>query len=117
MGKVLKLIWQAREDNQGLGGPSRLPPNFGDRRMKRYRRPKVIEGQIKVQRGNVEGGTDMCIFYGDDVPRCDRALVMNTLFSERLDWKKEVHPSFIDELQRRGYDLETLRFSIERKAP
>lgn len=83
--------------------------------MKRYRNPKVIEGQIKMQRGNVDGAPDMCIFYGDNVPRCDRALVMNYLCSTRLNWRQEVEPSLIDELERRGYDLETLRFSIERK--
>lgn len=84
--------------------------------MKRYRRPKVIEGQIKMQRGKVDGDTDMCIFYGDNTPRCDRALVMNTFCFGRYDTgTKEKRLSFIEELERRGYDLETLRFSIERK--
>ena len=83
--------------------------------MKRYRRPKVIEGQIKMQRGKVDGGVDMCIFYGDGTPRCDRALVMNMLCSEKLDWKSELQPSLIDELERRGYDLDTLKFSIKKK--
>jgi hypothetical protein len=82
---------------------------------KRYRAPKVIEGQIKMQRGKVDGAVDMCVFYGDDTPRCDRALVMNTLCCEWLNWKSESVPSFIDELERRGYDLDTLRFSIEKK--
>ena len=84
--------------------------------MKRYRRPKVIEGQIKMQRGNVDGAPDMCIFYGDNVPRCDRALVMNTFYFEKYDTgTREKKPSFISELEKRGYDIETLRFSIERK--
>jgi len=76
----------------------------------------VIEGQIKMQRGRVDGDDpDMCIFYGDDVPRCDRALVMNTFCFDTLTWDKKVRPSFIEELERRGYDLETLQFSIKRK--
>lgn len=84
--------------------------------MKRYRRPKVIEGQIKMQRGKVDGETDMCVFYGDNTPRCDRALVMNTFcFGSYDTGTKEKRLSFIEELERRGYDLETLRFSIERK--
>lgn len=89
--------------------------------MKRYRRPKVIEGQIKMQRGRIDGDNpDMCIFFGDNVPRCDRSLVMNALCSERMHFdlsttRPKFGPSLIDELEKRGYDLETLRFSIERK--
>jgi hypothetical protein len=85
--------------------------------MKRYRRPKVIEGQIKMQRGRVDGDDpDMCIFYGDDTPRCDRALVMNTLCFNTYDTgTRESKPSLIDELEARGYDLDTLQFSIKRK--
>lgn len=88
--------------------------------MKRYRRPKVIEGQIKAQRGKVDGDVDMCVFYGDDVPRCDRALVMNVLCAERprlnlSTTRYEFDQSFIDELESRGYDLDTLQFSIKRK--
>ena len=91
--------------------------------MKRYRRPKVTDGQMKVQKGRIDGDyPEMCIFYGDNVPRCDRALVMNAFFSERqhtdLSTRRPVFsPSFIDELEARGYDLDTLKFSIERKMP
>jgi hypothetical protein len=88
--------------------------------MKRYRRPQVVEGQIKMQKGRIDGDEDMCIFYGDNVPRCDRALVMNALCCERQHtdlstMRPKFEPSLIDELEKRGYDLDTLRFSIERK--
>lgn len=79
---------------------------------KRYRRPTVRDGQIKVQRGRLDGEVDMCIFYGDNTPRCDQALVMNLFFSSRYNYE---YPSFIEELELRGYDLDTLKFSIERK--
>lgn len=87
---------------------------------KRYRRPKVIEGQIKMQKGKIDGDIDMCIFYGDNVPRCDRALVMNALCSKRqytdLSAKHpRFEPSLVDDLEKRGYDLDTLKFSIKRK--
>jgi hypothetical protein len=81
----------------------------------RYRAPKVIEGQIKMQRGRIDGVVDMCIFYGDNTPSCDRALVMSTFCSEHIDWKQQIRPSLMDELEKRGYDLDTLRFSIEKK--
>lgn len=88
--------------------------------MKRYRRPMVVEGQIKMQKGRLDGETDILIYYGDDVPRCDRALVMNALCSERqhIDLKTmrpKFSPSLVDELERRGYDIDTLKFSVRRK--
>jgi len=82
---------------------------------KRYRSPKVIEGQIKMQRGKVDGDADMCIFCGDNVPRCDGALVMNALCFGHLSHDRKMLPSLIEELENRGYDMETLRFSIEKK--
>ena len=84
--------------------------------MKRYRAPKVSEGQIKMQRGRIDGSVDMCIFYGDNTPRCDRALVMNAFAFDRLDYKGERQPSLVEELEKRGYDMDTLKFSIEKKA-
>lgn len=88
--------------------------------MKRYRAPKVIDRQIKMQKGKVDGEADMCIFYGENTPRCDRALVMNVFCAERprlnlSSTKYEFDKSPVDELEERGYDLDTLKFSIERK--
>lgn len=85
------------------------------KKSRRYRRPKVIAGQIKMQRGRIgSDDPDICIFYGDDVPRCDRALVMNTMCSPRWSYENKSMPSFLDELEARGYDIETFKFSIER---
>ena len=84
--------------------------------MSRYRRPKVHEGQIKMQMWKHYGEVDMCIFYGDNIPKCDRSLILNSIFSEKLDWKQKLIPSLVVELDTRGYDLDTLRFSIEKKA-
>lgn len=91
------------------------PLTMMEMKIKKYRRPKVIEGAIKFQRGKCDGEVDMCVFYGDNVPRCDRALVMNLFTSEQLTWDMKIRPSFIAELESRGYDLDTLKFSIERK--
>ncbi len=87
---------------------------------KRYRRPKVVESEIKFQKGKFDDEVDMCIFYGDNVPRCDRALVLTMFCSERqrIDLstcRPKLSPSFIDELELRGYDMDTLRFSIKKK--
>jgi hypothetical protein len=93
----------------------------GNELNKRYRRPKTKDGQIIVRRGKIDGDVDMCIFYGDGVPSCDRALVLNVLCSPRqrtdLSTMRPVFdPSLMDELEKRGYDIETLRFSIQKKA-
>ena len=89
--------------------------------MKNYRRPKVTNGQIKLQKHRLEGDVDICVFFGDDVPRCDRALVMQAFTSkwQRTDLKTmqtAFDPSFIEELEKRGYDIDTLKFTIDRKA-
>ena len=58
---------------------------------------------------------------GDEIHRCDRALLMNALCSERLRLnlsttkKYEFDKSLIEELEARGYDIDTLKLSIEKK--
>lgn len=91
-----------------------------DELNKRYRRPKTKDGQIIVRRGKIDGDVDMCIFFGDGVPRCDRALVIDALCSKRqrtdLSTMRPVFdPSLMNELDERGYDIDTLRFSIQKK--
>ncbi|MDD2341554.1 MAG: hypothetical protein PHV54_01515 [Tolumonas sp.] len=83
-------------------------------------RPPKKEGSIKFQYGRCEGELDYIVLYGDNVPRCDRALVMN-LFSSKskgidLSTGKVIFgDSFLEELEKRGYDTRTIKFSIERK--
>lgn len=79
------------------------------------------DGAIKFQYGRWEGEYDYLVLFGNGVPRCDRALVMNqfTGYNISLDWKNEGKPvfngSFIDELEKRGYDTKTIKFYIEKK--
>lgn len=84
-------------------------------------RPPKKDGAIKFQYGRNDGELDFMVLFGNGVPRFDRALVMNAFTSMRC------HPdfhspggvafddSFVVELEKRGYDISTLRFSIERK--
>ena len=82
-------------------------------------RPPKKDGTIKFQFGRNEGELDFLVLYGNDVPRCDRALVMNLFTSKNMNYDyKNMKPtfddSFIDELKSRGYDTSTIKFSIER---
>lgn len=82
------------------------------------RPPKA--GAIKFQYGRLDGELDFLVLYGDDVPRCDRALVMQQFTStqcrhDHINNKAVFDPSFIEELDKRGYDTSTLRFYIEKK--
>ncbi len=80
----------------------------------RYRRPKVIEQEIKLQKGKLDGDEDMCLFFGDNVPRCDRSLIFSYLCSDNFNYNGGKCKSLIKELEERGYDLDTLRFSIRK---
>ena len=80
------------------------------------RRP--IKSGIKFQWGRLEGELDYLLLF-TDVPPCDRALVMQHFTStkcshDHINNKAVFEPSFIDELEQRGYDTKTLRFSVEK---
>lgn len=89
---------------------------------KRLRVPKAKPGELRACWGKADrwSGPDICYAWGDGVPRADGRLLHNTLSSERMtvDFPNTGHkwvPSFVQELEERGYDLTTLRFSIQRK--
>ena len=82
---------------------------------KRYRSPNPKEGQIIFQRGKIDGIIDMCVFW-DNIPSCDRSLIFYYLASENINYSGGQMKSLIQELEERGYDLDTLRFSIQKKA-
>lgn len=78
------------------------------------------EGAIKFQFGRHEGSHDFLVLYGNDVPRCDRALVMHLFTSPTMEFNYEKRipefgDSFIEELDKRGYDTKTIKFYVERK--
>lgn len=95
--------------------------------MKRYRRPVTKPGQLRVYYGkdsDGEGPDIVLSWGGDGADKCDSNLLHMYLCSKRprptygeerlrvgnIAWDD----SLIDELKKRGYDLTTLKFSIER---
>jgi hypothetical protein len=96
--------------------------------MKRYRKPKIKDGELRAQWGRVDGNDpDLCYYWGSEISKRDSHLLHNTLCdkkcstnwdvplgSPRILWTKYGN-SFIKELEERGYDLTTLRFYVRTK--
>lgn len=90
--------------------------------MKRYRRPKLKDGELRVCWGKLPHESPDLIFswQGNHAMRADSKLLhiafcgkqpdpfVQPLFSKML-------PSLVQELEARGYDIETLKFSIMKK--
>jgi len=87
--------------------------------MKRFRAPRQIANTLKAQWGKLEGSDpDLCYAWGEGVEKCDARLLHYTFTCGRLAPLNpaKIDPSFIEELERRGYDITTFRFSIKKKA-
>lgn len=96
---------------------------------KRYRRLQAKPGELKAQWGKAETyeDPDLCYAWGAGIRTCDGRLLHSALTqkwsrtnydaplgSPRFMWSV-YDPSFVEELESRGYDLTTLKFSIQKK--
>lgn len=94
---------------------------------KRYRVPKAKPGQLRMDYAHSNDGK--CIHYnwGDGCSHSDGHLLHYMCGAPRLEhvysgdpeygkYPTKYGPSFFDELEKRGYDLKTLKFSIQKKA-
>ena len=91
--------------------------------MKRFRRPKLKYGELRMYWGMLpQESPDVVIAWkGDSSMRRDSHLLFYHLCSKRPDVNARplfsvMEPSLVDELQRRGYDITTLKFSIQKIA-
>jgi hypothetical protein len=84
---------------------------------KRYRAPKTKDGELKIYYGKLpHNSPDIIYSRGNGVPRCDSSLLHLVLGSQRhnvIDDSWDI--SLFDELEKRGYDIETIKFSIMKK--
>ncbi len=88
-------------------------------KAKRINRVRT-HGKIVFRFGLLDGQEDLCVSYGHGVPRCDRSLVMSQMTQkvmrfDNLNGKPYFEDSFIEELEKRGYDISTLIFSVQKK--
>jgi hypothetical protein len=94
--------------------------------MKRYRTRKAKPGELIAYYGKAErwDAPGICTAYGGSgASRADSCLLMTALTINIAEFIKhgsndQYWPfrSLLEELEVRGYDLATLRFSIQRKA-
>lgn len=80
---------------------------------RRYRTVKARPGELKVAWGRAEGdGPDLCAAWqGPGAQKADSRLILNWLcFAPATNGR-----GLAAELEARGYDLTTLRFSVRQK--
>ena len=92
--------------------------------MKRLRTPKLQDGELRMYWGRECRGSVpeiMFAWQGDRGMKHDANLLHYMMCSKRPDLTATplfsvMQPSLIEELDARGYDLTTLKFSIKKKA-
>ncbi|MBB4857000.1 hypothetical protein HNO88_000297 [Novosphingobium chloroacetimidivorans] len=91
--------------------------------MKRYRTPAAKPGEVKIVYGKADryDAPDLCaVWGGQGADKCDARMVMTAMTEKRRGYSltkmaAEERPSLVEELEARGYDITTLKFSIQRK--
>jgi len=90
---------------------------------KRWRTPVAKTGEIKICWGRVDryNNPDLCVAWGDGTDmKCTGRLIMNSITDKPLRPKfpgpgYEYTTSLVDELEARGFDITTLRITIQKK--
>jgi hypothetical protein len=86
--------------------------------MKRYRSPTAKEGELKLQWGKFPNEEpDVCVVWGDNAGHNgrDSNLLMSVMCSPRNRYMSQIQDkSLIEELIERGYDITTIKFSIQK---
>lgn len=92
--------------------------------MTRLRKPKLKDGELRMYWGREPHDSPdvMLAWQGDRMMKRDTSLLHFHLCSRHPDPHakpifSKMEPSLIEELEARGYDLKTLKFSIMKKKP
>lgn len=90
--------------------------------MKRYRKPKLKDGELRIYYGKVPHDSPDVIlaWQGDRSMKRDTNLLYSVICSKQPDLFTKplfsrMNPSLIEELELRGYDITTIKFSIMKK--
>lgn len=86
-------------------------------KRKRWRTPKAKPGELKAQWGkSPHDDPDLFCCWGEGTHSADSRLLLNVFGGKRfLPGSFDFDDSFIDELKKRGYDITTIKFSIQKK--
>lgn len=79
--------------------------------MKRWRKPTAKPGQLKIAYGQEYGDKDLFFCWGQGTCRADSSM-LNSYFCYHKGFEGR---TLVEELEKRGYDITTLKFSIELK--
>jgi hypothetical protein len=94
------------------------PGSYAGAEMKRWRAPKAKPGELKVQWGKLpnEFCPDLTFSWGKGCHKADVNLLYYHLTGKRF-WpgSYEHDPGLVEELEKRGYDITTLKFTIQKK--
>ena len=91
--------------------------------MKRLRKPKLQDGELRMYWGRASryDSPDVVLAWqGDRAMKRDTNMLSSYMCSRHPDplakplWSAMM-PSLVEELQARGYDITTLKFSIKKK--
>lgn len=91
--------------------------------MKRLRKPKLKDGELRVYWGRSQGDNPDVVFawQGEPSMKRDSLLLYYHMGIQRPDPNgyplySKMRPSLLKDLEARGYDITTLRFSIMKKS-
>jgi hypothetical protein len=88
-------------------------------KSKRWPRVQARDGEIKIAYGKIpHEAPDMVVAWGNGADKSTGRLLMNFLYEKRVKYNPDGSteaPCLLDELTSRGYDLTTLKISIQKK--
>ena len=89
------------------------------KKRKRWRAPKPRPNELRILFGKLPNDSpDILYVWGEGTSRADSRLLHYMFSSKRYaPGSFEAEASFIEELEKRGYDIETLKFSIQKCQP
>jgi hypothetical protein len=78
------------------------------------RYPKPKDNTITLEWGKFEDGVDVGVTWGDGCSSRDSNLLLHAICKPRVSIGNVMEQSVIKELQDRGYDITTMKFSIKK---
>lgn len=86
--------------------------------MKIVRRPSPAKpGELKAQWGKIpHDSPDICFLWGGGGASSADSYLLHSMFGGLSGENYRTNGGFLAEFERRGYDLATLKFSIQQKA-